>query len=223
MGGYFGGLIGYYGPAGQTGRERFESVPHAGGRTLRAFCELDDAGLTRDVTYALDANSRPLDAFVRVVEHGTVTGTTLFVVESDGIRCDGVTAEHGRVSQRQPLDAPLAYLGLHPLVGDGLIATCRGTDRRGEFVGIRGVTNSFAPNGERGLLAMPITIDVAYVGPETIDVPAGRFDAERYALRWQPQWPPADLWVAGADALFLRLTWSLLDVRYDLVELHTSR
>jgi hypothetical protein len=220
---FHAGRIAYFGPDGPTGREWFESVSHAGGRTLRAFCEMDDAGLTRDVTYALDPRSRPLDAHVRVTQGGRVTGTTLFVVEPDAVRCLGRTVDHGDVAQRFPLDEPLEYLGLHPLVGDALIATCRGTDRPGEFVPVRGVTNSYSPNGELGLLAMPIAIDVAYVGRESIAVAAGPFDADRYALRWQPQWPAADLWVLPPLGIFLRLTWSLIGARYELVELRTAR
>ena len=67
------------------------------------------------------------------------------------------------VSQRKPLAAPLAYLGLHPLVGDALVTIPRGADRRGEFVMIDGIANSLSPNGELGLIAMPTHIDVAYL------------------------------------------------------------
>ena len=124
-----------------------------------------------------------------------------------------------RVADFGALDAPLGYLGLHPLVGDALVTLCRGADRPGEFVTVHGLTNSHSPNGELGLLAVPTHIDVAWLGPERITVEAGTFDAQHYALRWQPHWPPADIWVHGPQALFLRLTWSLIDARYELAEL----
>jgi hypothetical protein len=217
------GRILYFGPRGENGRETFEMVSHANGRTLRAFCEMDDEGLSRDVTMALDAESRPLDAFVRVIQHGAVTGTTLFRVAADAIRCDGWTQDHGDVSQRLPLRAPLRYLGLHPLVGDALIARVRGTDAPGEFRAIPGIANSLSPNGEKGLIAMPTVIDVAYQGRERVAVHAGSFDALRYGLRWNPAWPVADLWVHGPEALFLRLTWDYIGARYELTQLTRVR
>jgi hypothetical protein len=220
---FYAGRIGYYGPGGENGREWFEMVPHAGGRTLRAFCEMDEVGLSRDVSIALDADSRPLDAFVRVIQGGAVRGSTLFLVEPGAIDCEGVTLDHGRVSQRKPLATPLTYLGLHPLVGDALVTIPRGTGRRGEFVMIDGIANSLSPNGELGLIAMPTHIDVAYLGEERVRVPAGEFEARRYALRWNPAWPPADIWVHGPLALFLRLRWEMIDAHYELTELRRSR
>lgn len=220
---YQAGQIGYFGPAGETGRERFEIVPHPGGCTVRAFCEMDDLGLTRDVTLSLDTEGRPRDAFVRVIRHGSTLGSALFIVDEEAVLCEAVTAELGRVSQRRPIAAPLAYLGLHPLVCDGLIALSRGTGRPGEFIAVDIVTNSVSPSGEQGLIAIPSVIDAAYLGEETIDVPAGRFWALRYALRWQPDWPAAELWVHGPSALFLRLTWDMIEARYELLSLRTAR
>ena len=223
MSDFHAGLIHYIGPAGVNGREWFEMVPHAGGRTLRAFCEMDDIGLSRDVTMALDAQSKPIDGYVRIIQHGAVRGSTLFLAGEKSIDCEGATQELGRVSQRKPLPAPLQYLGLHPLVGDALVTLSRGTDAPGEFRTVHGITNSTSPNGELGLLAMPTAIDVAFLGDETIDVPAGRFAAQHFALRWRPEWPAADIWVHGPLAMFLRLTWSMIDARYELVQLRHAR
>ena len=220
---FYAGRVAYFGPDGENGREWFEMVPHAQGCTVRAFCEMDELGLTRDVTMALDTHGRPRDAFVRVIQRGRSLGSGFFVVDRQAVRCEAVTAELGQVSQRRPLSAPLSYLGLHPLVCDGLIALSRGTDRPGEFVSIDIITNSQSPNGEQGLIAAPGVIDVAYLGDETLRVPAGTFDAQRYAVRWQPDWSPADLWVLGPSALFLRLAWDMIDSHYELTELRTSR
>ena len=221
-GSFYAGRIGYFGPDGENGREWFEMVPHAGGMTVRAFCEMDELELTRDVTISLDSDSRPLDAFVRVIQHGRTLGSAWFLVGEREVVCEGVTAARGRVSQREAITPPLRYLGLHPLVCDGLIAVSRGTDRDGEFVPVEIITNSTSPNGEEELVAIPSVIDVAYLGDEQIEVPAGRFDAHRYALRWQPDWSPAELWVHGPQALFLRLNWDQIDSHYDLLELRRS-
>lgn len=223
--GFYAGRISYVGPQGEIGREWFESVPFVGGggRTLRAFCEMDEVGISRDVTMALDAHSRPLDGFVRIVQGGAVSGSSLFLVGPGGVDCEGMTRDHGRVSQHKPVPGMLPYLGLHPLVGDALVAPLRGTDAPGEFRMIHGITNSHSPNGELGLLAMPTHIDVAYAGEESVEVPAGRFDTHRYALRWNPAWPPADMWVHGPLALFVLMRWSMIDTRYELIELQRTR
>ena len=48
---------------------------------------------------------------------------------------------------------------------------------------------------------------------------AGRFAARHYALRWDPAWPPADLWVRREDCIFLAMRWAQVPTRYELTEL----
>ncbi|TYC90470.1 hypothetical protein [Novosphingobium sp. BW1] len=225
MGTFIKGRINYLRGEEQTGREWFEMIDHGenADRTLRAFCEMDDVGLSRDVSMLLDAEGRPRDAFCRVVKHGARTGTTLFLCEDGQLECEGEIAANGRVSQRVSVDGQLGYLGLHPLVGDALVALSRGTDEKGSFRTVHGLANSVAPAGDEGLYAMPTAIDVAYLGEESMTVPAGTFAARRYALRWHAEWEPAQLWVHGPDALFLRLTWDQIGAAYELVELHEGR
>ncbi len=65
------GLIGYFRRGAQTGRERLAiTTAGDGARTLRAHCEMWDDELLRDVTFAIDANYRPLDGFIRLAQHG---------------------------------------------------------------------------------------------------------------------------------------------------------
>lgn len=215
------GRISYLRQGRETGREWFERIDHprTGASTLRAFCEMDDAALTRDVTYFLDHDARPLDAFCRVTVDGAIKGTALFLSEDDAMRCEARTQELGPISQSLPLDGPVTYLGLHPLVGDALVAPLRGTRQRGEFLPVRGVTNSISPNGDQGLYAMPVTIDAAWLGREPVTVPAGTFDADRYALRWREDWGPAELWVWGPHATFVQMIWDMVGARYELTEL----
>ena len=217
------GRISYRNSNGETGREWFEMVRHAGGRSLRAFCEMDDLDLSRDVTIALDTQHRPLDAFVRVIKGGQVIGSTLFLVAHRQLRCQGRIHHLGMVDQVVPLARPLSYLGLHPLVGDALIACARGIGNAGSYLPVACHTNSQSPAGDEGLMAIPVTIEVAYVGEEELHVEAGTYAARAYRLRWKAEWEPAYLWVHGEDALFLKLDWPMLDLSYELVEHRTSR
>jgi len=213
------GNILYRGAGGiAIGRERFELAGHAGGHVLRAFCEMDDIGLLRDVTLSLDEAWRPLDAFCRITRAGVVEAATWFGVEDDAVRVEGVVGGN-RIGQSLPTDGRCAYLGLHPLQGDALIVTQRGEDEPGLFRTVQGITNSISPNGDIGLDGVPVAIDVAFIGYESIVVAAGRFEARRYALRWSPEWPPADVWVRKHDCVFLKMQWSLIDNWYELAEL----
>lgn len=213
------GTILYRGGDGTpVGRERFEIARHAGGHVLRALCEMDDIALLRDVTLSLDRDWRPIDGFCRITRSGVVEAATWFGVEDGAMRVEGVVA--GRpLRQSLPTAGRCRYIGLHPLQGDALIVTQRGDDDPGAFRTVHGITNSISPNGDVGLDGVPVAIDVAFVGHERVVVAAGCFEARRYALRWSPEWPPADLWVRRHDCVFLKMRWSLIDNWYELAEL----
>lgn len=214
------GVIHYLSSSGdETGRERFDLISGAGGFTLRAYCEMDGVALSRDVTLAMDREWRPLDGFCRLMRNGVREASMWFDVAPSEVRLCSWVGDAAPEMASLPLDAPLAYLGLHPLQGDALIVNARGVDRPGEFVPIAAITNSISPDGDEAVGLRRVTIDVAYIGEETITVVAGRFEARRYALRWDPSWPPADLWVRRGDCVFLQMEWAFADARYELAEL----
>lgn len=216
------GRIAYRNAAGaEIGRERFELIAHGGGHILRAFCEMDDIGLLRDVSMAMDRDWRPLDGFCRITKDERTAATTWFGASADEVAVEGFVAEE-RLSQTLPTDGRLAYIGLHPLQGDALIVQTRGDSCPGVFMPIDGVTNSISPNGDEGVAGTPVCIDVAFVGHGTITVAAGRFTARRYALRWHPDWPPADLWVRQSDCVFLLMRWSLIENWYELTAIEEN-
>ncbi len=200
------GRIVYHHADGPQGIEDFGIDVRADGRCYRAYCEMGEGNLTRDASWTLDTDLRPVEGHVRVVQHGKVVGSSWYYFADDGTHCESLTANLGRTTQHLP--GRVDYLGLHPLVGDGAIALARGTDAPGVERPIASVTCSYDANGETTLVALPITIGVTYVGREDVTVPAGTFAADVYELNWQPQWPAARLWVHGEDAVFLRLTWA---------------
>lgn len=219
-GGTIAGRIAYLAEDGrENGRERFELIARAGGHTLRAFCEMDDAALTRDVTLAMDRQWRPRDGFVRITRGGAEAVSLWFDVGDTDVRLTG-SIDGARIAPLA-LATPvrLAYLGLHPLQGDALIVNARGIDRPGKSVAIACATNSISPDGGEAVGLRPVTIDVAYHGEETVRVPAGTFAARRYTLRWDPGWPSADLWVRAHDCVFVKLYWSQAAASYELTEL----
>lgn len=191
----------------EHGREDFSIDVRPDGRTIRAYCEMVEGDLTRDASWSLDAEFRPVEGHVRVVMDGKPVGSAFYCFDAEATQCEALTAGMGRVSQNLPGRAD--YLGLHALIGDGMIGLARGTDNPGEVRHIRSVTCSYDIKGESGLVALPISIAVNYVGPDRISVPAGTFDAEHYELQWNPKWPPAKLWVTREDSVALRLSWDV--------------
>jgi hypothetical protein len=217
--GCISGRIAYFSADGaETGRERFDLIQHPGGYVLRAFCEMDAEALQRDVTLAMDTLWRPLDGFCRIITAGERKAVLWFDVTETQARLTGWVNGAPVADMVMPTTERLVYLGLHPLQGDALIVNARGTGQPGVFVPIPCATNSVSPNGDEDVSLRAITIDVAYIGPEDVTVAAGTFEARHYQLRWDPAWPPADLWVRREDCLFLAMDWSFVAARYELVE-----
>jgi len=216
----YGGRIAYRDPVGVCGREDFAIDVRDDGRTLRAYCEIDDGHITRDASWTLGPDHRPVEGHVRVVQDGALVGSSFYTFDDHGTRCETLAAHHGRQSLVQP-DRP-RYLGLHPLIGDAMIALARGTDALGEERMIPTITCSRDINGETELTAIPMDIGVRYCGQEQLTVAAGRFVADIYELNWGREWPPARMWVCGLDAIFLRMEWSVSGRIYELVSLASS-
>lgn len=211
------GRIVYRDAEGACGHEVFAIDVRDDGRTIRSYCEMDEGALTRDASWSLDAEGFPDEGHVRVAIDGRQAGSAWFRCTGQETECESLTRALGRVSQRLPGRA--AYLGLHPLVGDGMIAFARGRDAPGEERMIESVTCSYDIKGETSLVALPIAIGVTYVGPCEIAVPAGRFAADHYLLNWQAHWPRAKLWVTGQDSVFLKMEWAVSGRTYELVSL----
>jgi hypothetical protein len=217
---YLTGRIAYWGPE-QTliGQECFVLAFHAHGSSFRAFCEMDDIGLLRDVSISLNQDWQPIDGFCRITKKGQVAAATWFSFYPDKVIVEGEVVGEGRLSQRFVNQAPFTYLGLHPLQGDALVTTQVDKSKPGEYVTVQGLTNSLSENGDQGLTAIPVSIEVAYLHNEKLTVAAGYFEARKYALRWQTHWPLAYVWVREGDFVFLKMTWEKVKTCYELIEL----
>jgi hypothetical protein len=215
------GTIAYRDGAGeQVGCERFELSSHAGGHILRAFCEMDDVSLLRDVSIAMDQAWRPREGYCRVNIKGRLAAAMWIAADAQGVTAECQLSDGGRVSQRLASAEPPQYFGLHPLQGDALIAQIRGQDDPGAFRRIEAVTNSISPNGDEDLHAVLMGIDVAFIGYEPVTVAAGSFTARRFALRWRDDWPSADLWVRESDCVFLLMRWAQTENWYELAAIN---
>lgn len=215
------GRIAYRDAGGQdTGHERFERLALPGGHLLRAWCVLEDAGLWREVSLAMDAGWRPRDGFCRLWHSDGRMAQMSFRIEDAAVQVSAMRDGVALPLQTIATSAPLPYLGLHPLMGDALIAHARGQDRPGCFLPVQAVTNDVSPDGDGEGPAQAMVIEAAFIGPCEKAVEAWAFPAWHYRLRWRADWPPVDLWVRQGDGLFLSMTWSLTNTSYELVALH---
>ena len=102
------------------GGEEFSITRFDDGRMIqRAHCRITaPPDVERDSVVAVDANLRPVDAYVRIETGGKFTGTGWYVFGSDSILCETQTAE-GLMSYSRdvPRIGPLPFCS-HAIAGD---------------------------------------------------------------------------------------------------------
>lgn len=206
----------------EVGREWFSLHRHAQGRLVRATCEMNENALIRDAVWSLDSDWRPVDGYVHVMLDGRSAGSTWYGFDGPLVSCHARTPKYGTVTQARTSDRPYEFLGLHPLICDGLVTAVRGTDKPGEERWVNSITCSYAHDGATDLLALPIVIGVAYHGVERLVVKAGEFEARRYSVRWREGLSAATYWVWGDDYVFLKSTWDSSQLTCELTSMEIT-
>lgn len=108
----------------EIGREFFNvTVQPDGVRTLRAYCEMDDFGLMRDVVVTVDGEWNGIDSYIRLSEKANFIGASWNYYHDRGSEMEGFSFKEGRVSQRHETPVRPRGGGAHSLHGDswGLI------------------------------------------------------------------------------------------------------
>lgn len=209
-------------PVTEFGRELFSmSVQQSGQRTLRVLCEFDDLGLSRDVTYTVGPDWRPIDAMVRLSLEDRTLGSGWFRFTDTYAEGEGFTESEGRFSQRIDLDRPLNAFGSHPICSDvWKLATLPDVAVGETAILDNAVNTSPLSSGESGPIMAMRTYPYVYKGDETIDVASGTYTCKRW------DWPVREgktlcMWTtAGEDFLPIRMTFPEGNKIYDLVELN---
>jgi hypothetical protein len=216
------GYVRYLGDTvGERGREWFTVTVHGNGhRTMRAQCEMEDSGVLRDVTFAVNERFQPLDAFIRLSVKDQFMGSGWFRFADNFAECEVITADAGRISQRFDLGGRAPSFGAHPVACDiwHLPQFDRSRGPRKEV--IAGVLmSSNLPNGASGpLLAFyPDGLPIRYVGPETVTVPAGTFETEHFIFEKDGR-PPQHCWCMVPDFTIVKIRSELLKTTYELME-----
>ena len=198
----------------ERGREWFSfSFREDGQVTLRAYCEIDDARVERDVIYTMTNKFRPLDCFVRLHSDGKFLGTGWIRVTDTEAECEVFNTGFGRVEQNVPLATPAISLGSHPLACDALVLP--GFDHaKPERVQTSGGKLSTSPllDGGSGPFLSVGSGTIEYVGPEQVTTRVGTFDAHHYRFPPRASRPlhpsgtplSEDIWVTHPDYTFVR-------------------
>jgi hypothetical protein len=211
-------------PAGKTqnqfGREIFSvSVQANGIRTLRVLCEFDNLGLTRDVTYTVGPDWRPLECYVRIAEEQRELGSGWFRFTPTSAEGEAFTHNEGRFSQRIALDKPVNAFGAHPICCDIWKLAHVETVQTDNLQIIDNCFNSSTLSaGNSGPIMAPRTYDYWYRGEETLTVKSGTYHCHKF------EWPVRDgktliMWTTLDDYLPVRMTYPEGERIYDLVEL----
>lgn len=207
---------------GVEGRETFQITALAeGGRLLRAHSEMYNDQLIRNTLLTVDESWRPLSAQLHLIVHDTYVGAGQYRFADDHVRLDAHTAARGyeslceNLSERTP-----AFVG-HAVQNDAwLYAALAEQERDGDVLPLdRVVISSRLPNGGDGPALLFSDQLHRYLGDETIETSAGRFDTGHYEFLVSDK-PPIHYWVTGTDYLLVRARWDLLRQTYELVSLN---
>lgn len=180
----------------------------AGGRCLSVHCEMafDAEQVVRETVLNVDAAFQPLDAYVRILNHGVPSGSGWFRFGDDEAEGESFTAAAGRLSQRMPIQKPMRGFGVHALMGDGWLAAGFPFERgvgHTHFLGARNLLHSLHHFGATGPRLELSASGLTYTGLETIAVPAGSFLCHRLDFTGMTNaHPPYTMWIS-ADGDFL--------------------
>ncbi len=201
------------------GGETYIMTVHPDGRrTLRSHCAIDEnpPRVLRDCVTNLGADWAPLQSFVQLTVDDEYVGSAWYRFTDHSAECEGWTKKEGRFSSRFEIDGPPAYFGTHPIQADSWHLN-RYDLTKG--LGAQHIPNKFMCSlhhrGADGptLISMPQGNTLVYLGPETVTVEAGTFDALhfRFGLNDDDHYmgtdihPPYHLWVtADGDYVLLK-------------------
>ena len=204
----------------EFGREFFSmSIQADGLRTMRAVCEFDEEGITRDVTYTVGKDFKPIECYVRVALESRPVGSGWFRFTDDMAESEAYTSSEGRFSQRIKLTQRVNAFGSHPICSDILRLAHLKAEQPDKPQKLENCMNSSPlAHGESGPILGMRNYTYIYRGAETIKVGAGTFKCQRF------DWPVREgktlcMWTTPDDYLPVRMVFPEGHKTYDLMEL----
>ena len=193
------------------GEERFQLLVHPdGSRTLLMWHDLAARNAQFTVVLRNDAGFRPLEAFVSYWNGARYKGSAHFLVQGERLQAQA-SGPVGVVPQAT-LVPPVFSIGTHPVAGDGWHTASYDAARGGEqsvaLYSLEAGTDPMKP-----VLGTLVPLKVERIGNETVEVPAGCFEATRWRLAGV-----TDLWTVGPDRLVVKSVIQARNLQYLLTE-----
>jgi hypothetical protein len=194
------------------GEERFQLFVHPdGSRTLMVWHDLFARNAQFSVMLRNGSNFLPLEAFVSYWNGGSFKGSAHFRVQGAQLAATS-SGQAGVVTQLTDLPKTFS-IGTHPVAADGWHTAgydaARGGVQALTFYSLEASTDLTKP-----VLGTLRPLSVERIGTETVEVPAGRFEAERWRLAGVN-----DLWIVGPDRLVVKSVIAVRDLQYVLTSL----
>lgn len=208
----------------RTDYERFIVTANPDGtRTLRTLTRSPNGDLLRDTNQLVAANWRPIEAIGRLFYKNQAHGTVLRRIIGDKLH-SYVWPQSGEMDYAVFDAPPNMNLGFHPIFHDAWKMSFLST-AHGEFQDILGHTVSNSWNGSSLSHGQKITGKARFDGRETLKVPAGTFECERFV--WNTSFDKVlHIWRTGPHHLFVKLTVASGDKEgsvYELAALETIK
>lgn len=181
-----------------------------GRRVLTVHCAMrfGEDDVVRDTVLSVGPDWHPHDAFVRIMNHGEVTGSGWFRFTDTLAECESWTAREGRISQRLPIEKPIRGFGVHALMGDGWMAAAFPFGKGAGHVQhwAHNPLHSLHHFGATGPSLHTSTSGFRYAGIEAVTVPAGTFQCHRLQfVGMTNNHPPYDMWISSCgDFLYVK-------------------
>ncbi|GAB4178429.1 MAG: hypothetical protein OHK0024_16480 [Thalassobaculales bacterium] len=216
-------VVDYLSPAGTLrGRETCRVSVHGDGqRTARTVSEIFDTEILRDVTLTVDRAFRPIEAFVRTRQHDRLLGSGWFRFEGTMAEAECWSPSEGRSSQRLALASPAKSFLSHAVTLDVWHAAGISHDAAAGVQGLSPLpTCSPLHNGATAPRLGLWPLSAAFVGIETVETPAGRFEALHERLYEADGTAFLETWCsADEDRVMLRMHYPVYDTMYVLAKL----
>jgi hypothetical protein len=209
------------------GGEEFSITRFDDGRMIqRAHCRITaPPGVERDSVVAVDANLRPVDAYVRIETGGKFTGTGWYVFGSDSILCETQTAE-GLMSYSRdvPRIGPLPFCS-HAIAGDAWMIAAAAPDQDGTRSLTTLYTSTLNKQGATGPELATLPFGIARIGQESVTVTAGTFDTVRCTCGEVPEGTALDeadfrynIWITDDSFRMAVLSTYPGQTRFELID-----
>ena len=204
------------------GREDFQLTRNRNGsRTLRSLARTDDSRFVRDVTYTVDGDGRPQEAFVRLQVSERWIGSGYFRTHGDVLHLTAESAGRGSTETSVTVP-PRFHIMTHAVMLDGWTFWAFDPEEEGEQ-SLLIYNTSTRWDGTDGPVGGLQYLAAKKLGKEQVQVPAGTFQTTRYRLHSEDIGsPPCDLWVEDEDLLLVQYRWDEFDLEYVLGSLELS-